>query len=348
MLEFLSQQEVSKSNTVQHSKKNKLKELSTVEKYPKIMISRRLITTTQYSSWPSSFRCFSTTTSSKTTSNNNTQKYTLAIARRVPESFNCAITKFAETTSGIDLVKARKQHDDYLEKLRKFVPTICLPSIDSLPDSVFVEDTVITVNNNAVITNPGHASRRKEVDSMKEFLSKQLGMNVTDMRDSNKRGQEQQRKAHCDGGDVLYTSRHLFVGISERTNAESARILEDALGITAILVPFEGNALHLKSIVTHVDDRTLLAPEGALGDHVLEIMDAKNLGYDIIRLPRMLACNVVSVNQGLLAQDVGCQKSKEILQAVASERDLDIEFLSFSEYAKADGALTCCSVLLNI
>jgi dimethylargininase len=138
------------------------------------------------------------------------------------------------------------------------------------------------------------------------------------------------------------------VGISERTNAESARILEDALGIPTILVPFEGNALHLKSIVTHVDDTTLLAPEGSLGDHVLEVMEAANLGYDIIRLPRMLACNVVSVNGGLLAQDVGCRKSKEILQEVASERNLDIEFLSFSEYAKADGALTCCSILLNI
>jgi N-dimethylarginine dimethylaminohydrolase len=62
----------------------------------------------------------------------------------------------------------------------------------------------------------------------------------------------------------------------------------------------------------------------------------------------MLACNVVSVNGGLLAQDVGDNKSRRILEQVAAERNLPIEFVSCSEIAKVDGALTCCSVLLSL
>ncbi|KAL3930520.1 MAG: hypothetical protein SGARI_004460 [Bacillariaceae sp.] len=136
------------------------------------------------------------------------------------------------------------------------------------------------------------------------------------------------QNAYCDGGDVLTIAAqyHMFVGISERTNMEAAKVLGDALEIETIPVQFEGNALHLKSIVTNVDDSTLLVPTGALGNEVLEAMEATNRGYNVVRLPNMLACNVVAVNGGLLAQDVGDAQSKEILEKVASERGLEIEF----------------------
>jgi dimethylargininase len=139
------------------------------------------------------------------------------------------------------------------------------------------------------------------------------------------------------------------VGISERTDEAAVSVLAKAFDnqvVTAI--PFEGNALHLKSIVTHMNDTTLLAPTGSLGDEVLSAMKATELGYETIRLPSMLACNVVAVNGAILAQDTGCPESKTLLRKAAEERGLQIEFLQFSEFAKCDGALTCCSVLLQI
>jgi dimethylargininase len=287
---------------------------------------------------------FATTTTTKTTTmtKKTTAISSIAIARHVPRSFANAITKFSTSPSSIDLDKAIRQHEMYVSKLRKFVPTLCLPPQDDLADSCFVEDTVVAVGMKAVITNPGHPSRRGEVDSMRTVLFEQLGMDVFDMCE------ESQGNAFCDGGDVLYTSRHLFVGLSERTNKEAIQVLQDVFGMEAIAVPFDGNALHLKSIVTHIDDSTLLVPEGSLGDAVLAQMDAKERGYTVVRLPSMLACNVVSVNGGLLAQDVGCSTSKSRLESVASERHLEIDFVNCSEFAKVDGALTCCSVLLNI
>ena len=287
--------------------------------------------------------------STRASASSSFPSYTIAVARRVPQTFSNAITKFAtmgETKNyePIDLNNTIQQHERYLEQLRKFVPTICLPAIYNLADSVFVEDTVVAIGKKAVITNPGHPSRRAEVDSMRQFLSQQLGMSVIDMQEEEQGG----NPAYCDGGDVLYTSRHLFVGISERTNMEAVKILQHGLDVEAIPIPFEGNALHLKSIVTHVDDNTLLVPQGTLGDKVIHTMGADDRGYTVIRLPNILACNVVSVNGELLAQDVGCSDSKATLEAVAQERNMGIEFMSFSEFAKADGALTCCSILLNI
>jgi dimethylargininase len=270
-------------------------------------------------------------------------QYSLALVRQVPVSFPNAITKFAKRSSNIDYNATVLQHNVYLEALRKFVPTICLPALDEMPDSLFIEDNLIAIGNKVVITNLGHPARRKEVDSVREFLTEQLGVTVTTMMsDYSDRG------AFCDGGDVLTTSRHLFVGLSERTTIESVRILEESLEREAIPVAFQGNALHLKSIVTHVDDFTLLAPTGPLGDDVLNTMRALDRGYTVIRLPNILACNVISVNGGILAQDVGNKDIRSMLEQVAIDRKMAIEFINCSEIAKADAALTCCSVLLDI
>lgn len=272
------------------------------------------------------------------------RKYTLAISRDLPNSFANALTKFSQGEDPIHLEMARCQHDEYVKRLREFVPTLCLPALDDHPDSVFVEDTVVAIGKKAVITNPGHPSRRAEVDTIQDTL-RRLGFSLTDMRDQHEGG-----GALCDGGDVLYTTRHLFVGLSERTNVEAVQVLAEAFSnVETIAVPFDGEALHLKSIVTHMDPTTLVAPTGPLGDQVLEAMKADERGYQtIVRLPNLLSCNVVVVNGGILAQDGGCGESKALLQAAAKERNLTIEFLDLSETAKCDGALTCCSVLLEI
>lgn len=270
------------------------------------------------------------------------KQYSLAIARDVPNSFSNALTKFATTSADnpISLVNAKHQKDQYLQKLRHFVPTLCLPALDDYADSVFVEDTVVAIGKKAVITNPGHPSRRGEVDTIRDILLR-LGYEVIDMRDYE--------SAICDGGDVLNTGRHLFVGLSERTNKDAVDVLANAFrDMGVIAIGFEGEALHLKSIVTHMDESTLLAPIGPLGDDVLRSMNAESLGYTSIRLPSMLACNVIAVNGGILAQDGGCDESKKLLLTAAKERNLDIDFIDYSEFAKCDGALTCCSVLLEI
>lgn len=267
-------------------------------------------------------------------------KYSLAISRQVPNSLANALTKYASAENGpIDMDMAKIQHENYLRALRRLVPTLCLPALDKHPDCHFVEDTVVAIQNKAVITKPGHPSRQGEVETIREVLL-QLGYDVKDMRDHE--------TALCDGGDVMYTSRHLFVGLTNRTNQAAVDFLSDSFGIEAIAVPFSDNALHLKSIVSHMDPTTLLAPIGTVGDELLKTMKAEELGYNVVRLPSMLACNVVSVNSGILAQDEGCAESRELLTKAASDRNLKIEFVDASEFAKIDGALTCCSVLLQI
>ena len=257
----------------------------------------------------------------------------------------------------IDYRLATAEHENYLGSLREHVPVVCLPPLDDLPDSVFVEDTVVAVGSRAVLTNPGHPSRRPEVESVGSFLADQLGMDVTAMKDSDP-------AAVCDGGDVLYTGRHLFVGITggggQRTNREALAVLEEGLGVEAIPVPFDQRkgALHLKSITTHLDDRTLVVPDTDLGRSVFRAMaDASGGAYsdsDALWLPEHagLSCNLVSVGGGggVLAQLVheDDDRTRGLLLDAARERGRSVGFVRQGEAAKCDGALTCCSVLLDL
>ncbi|MGK3742746.1 MAG: dimethylargininase [Bacillariaceae sp.] len=293
--------------------------------------------------------------------NVNIRMYSLAIAREVPKSLSNAVTISNSSNKNINYDRAKSEHDNYLKVIRKYIPVLCLPPLDDLPDSMFVEDTVVAIGNKAVITNPGHISRRNEVDTIRQILQNQLGMNVTDMRDENQNNKEYTTgiaTAYCDGGDVLYTGRHLFVGVSgERTNYEAISILQNGLDIEIIPIPFKQRvgALHLKSIITHIDEHTLLVPDNDIGDYVIQtMMNESHSKYDIIRLPNhaILSCNVVSINGEVLIAQLSNHEedyqTRNILQEVANERNLKLEFVSLNEAAKCDGALTCCSVLLDL
>lgn len=281
-------------------------------------------------------------------------RHTFALARDIPDSFvNAVVAHHSpdQSSGGVSLSLARKQHDEYISQLRKHVPTLCLPAIESHPDCLFVEDTVVAIGDTAIITQMGHETRRGEVDSIKDALQ-QLGMaHVYDMRETDV------NNGLCDGGDVMYTGRHLFVGMSDRTNELGFQFLKDAfvsqgMAEDAIIpvppVVAGKEVLHLTSAVTHIDECTLLAPEGTVGDNVLDAMKASERGYAAIRLPDILSCNAVVVNGHVLAQDGLCGISKGRIEQACNERNLGLTFVDTSELAKKDGALTCCNVLLSV
>jgi dimethylargininase len=165
---------------------------------------------------------------------------TVAITREIPDSFIDAVSfhynndhKSSSSSSSsagvVSLQKAREQHTNYIDILKQHLDgkVINLPAIESHPDCLFVEDTMVAIDDTAVITSMGHESRRGEVDSIKSVLLEDLQgrlKNVYDMNDNYEADIDSNSNdmkdilPTCDGGDVLYTGRHLFVGITDRTN----------------------------------------------------------------------------------------------------------------------------------
>lgn len=73
-----------------------------------------------------------------------------------------------------------------------------LPSDEDLPECAFVEDSAVICNGIALLTRPGDVHRRKEVESIRSVLRKELDIPIVEMKDEN---------ARLDGGDVLFTGK---------------------------------------------------------------------------------------------------------------------------------------------
>ena len=131
-----------------------------------------------------------------------------AIVSTVPKSFRNAIGK--ETDRVIDVAKARQQHEYYVEQLKKLVDVVQFQCSEEFPDGVYVEDPAVVLQNKAVITRIDHKSREGETAHMKRLLER-MGMEIHEIENIDP-------EATLDGGDVLFTGREFFVGLSHRTN----------------------------------------------------------------------------------------------------------------------------------
>jgi dimethylargininase len=159
------------------------------------------------------------------------------------------VTHIARTP--VDVALAREQHASYVGALAGAGwDLITVPPADDCPDAVFIEDTVIVVDDLAVITRPGAPVRRPEIAAVAEAV-RALGLRLESIVEPGT----------LDGGDVLQIGQTVYVGLGGRTNTEGIAQLADLLAIvgrTTVTVPL-AEVLHLKSAVTALPDGTVLA-----------------------------------------------------------------------------------------
>src|SRR5438477_3556908 len=161
----------------------------------------------------------------------------IAITREVSPTINRCELSFHERTP-IDVNKAMAQHQAYQECLQRLgVRLVSLPAIADLPDSVFVEDAAVIVDEVAILTRMGAPSRRPESAALDETISRYRSVKVMT------------EPATLDGGDVLRIGRQIYVGKTQRTNLDGIEQLREILrphGYTIEPVEIQ-NCLHLKS-----------------------------------------------------------------------------------------------------
>src|SRR5687768_9238837 len=94
----------------------------------------------------------------------------IALTREVSPSLGrCELTHLEREP--IDLDRARAQHRAYEDVLRSLGCAVHrLPPEPDMPDAVFVEDAAVVLDEVAVVTRPGAASRRAETASVAEAL----------------------------------------------------------------------------------------------------------------------------------------------------------------------------------
>ncbi|MBI5352409.1 MAG: dimethylargininase [Chloroflexi bacterium] len=252
---------------------------------------------------------------------------TLAITREVSSRFNeCELTHIERTP--INLEVARAQHREYVSALVKVgCEVIELPEEKDLPDSVFVEDIAFILDEVAVITRPGADSRKPETDSIIRALTPHRTLiHVT-------------APATVDGGDVLVLGKNIYVGLSTRSNSAAIEQMQNLLskyGYNVIGAEMT-DCLHLKTAVTHVDDKTLLINKNWVSPSYFA-------EYDLIEVDpsEPFAANCLPVN-GQIIYPTSFPKTRTKLEA----RGYKIQAVTVDELAKAEGAVTCCSLIIS-
>jgi dimethylargininase len=251
----------------------------------------------------------------------------IALTRGVSSSLgNCELQDL--TRQEIDIPKAIEQHRNYQRCLADLGAHILeVPANPLCPDCVFVEDPVVVVDQLAVMTRMGAESRRMEGAPIEEALSRFRPL------------LRLREPATLEGGDVMRIDQTLYVGLSRRTNPEGIRQLGELLspfGYRVTPVPVRG-CLHLKSGCCYLGNQTILANR--------EWIDASLFrDFRVIDVPveEPRGANVLRIGETLVLP-ASFPRTHQLL----SRDGFQLRTVDVSEFEKAEGAVTCTSVLFE-
>jgi dimethylargininase len=249
--------------------------------------------------------------------------YTHALVRPPGDSFSRAISS---TGAAIDVPLARRQHAEYCQALAAAGLTVeALPPDERFPDSCFMQDPAVVIAGHAIICRPGAESRRGEEVGAAAAVAGRFPLNHI------------VPPGTLEGGDVLILLDRVVVGRSGRTNAAGIAQLAVALAGTGLPVyaaevqPY----LHLLTAVTHLGAGIALVIEGWPLPPTLA-------GLEALRVPRdeAYAANSLGIGRHVIVP-AGHPRTAALLTA----RGFAVLPVPMSEFAKADGGVTCLSLV---
>ncbi|RPJ49876.1 MAG: dimethylargininase [Chloroflexi bacterium] len=251
----------------------------------------------------------------------------IAITREVsPSMGKCELTFLERVEIDIDL--ARTQHSGYKRALAELgCKVVSLLAEETLPDSVFVEDAAVVLDEVAIITRPGAESRRPETRSVAQALEPYRELVTIEAPGT------------VDGGDILRIGKKVYVGSSSRSNSSGIAQMAAALapfGYQVLPVPVHG-CLHLKSAVTQVGEETLL-----INREWVDLDHFAGCRWIEVDLREPDGANALFVGVGIL-YSASHPRTRERLDALGTR----IVSVDVSEMEKAEGAVTCCSLIFE-
>jgi len=230
--------------------------------------------------------------------------------------------------SPIDYDRAVQQHEAYCALLQECgLRVIELTVNSSFPDSTFIEDTAVVVEEIVLTSRMGAESRRGEVAGVESVLAAYRTIDRI------------LHPATLEGGDVLQSGEKIFVGITPRTNAagvSSITAILEPFGYRIIPVPVRG-CLHLKSACTLIDAETIL-----MNPHWVDPDPFKD--FRVITLPdeEPWAANALLVDTHV-CMHAGFTRTIEILQ----KHGFQVKTVDISELLKAEAGMTCSSIIFD-
>lgn len=226
----------------------------------------------------------------------------------------------------IDFRLAVEQHAEYCRLLRYWGAEVVTLDVNAAyADSVFIEDVAIVFDEAAVLTSMGTPSRRGELAGVEPVLRQHRSLFRIEL------------PATVEGGDVLRVGRTFLVGLSSRTNAagvESFAGIVRRFGYDVRAVPVH-ECLHLKTSCTALPDGRLLVNPAWIDQSALA-------GCEWVRIP---ADEPWAANVALVGDSVWIAADHVRTAEMIAKLGFHVQPVDISEFAKAEGGVTCLSLL---
>jgi dimethylargininase len=252
----------------------------------------------------------------------------IALTRAVsPRLAECELTH--RSREPIDVERASAEHAAYEAALAALGCEVKqLPPAPEHPDSVFVEDTALVLDEVAVVMRPGAPSRRGETPAMAEALREWRPVVSIEAPGT------------VDGGDILPLGRRLYVGASGRSNGAGMAQLAAHVaphGYEVVPVPTQG-CLHLKSAATEVAERLLLVNPAWVDASIFAGWDSLPVHPD-----EPDGANALRIGE-IVLHAAGARRTGRRLDAIG----IQVIPLDTTELTRAEAGVTCCSVLVRV
>ncbi len=226
----------------------------------------------------------------------------------------------------VDYERSVRQHEAYRDFLRRRGALVFnLEASDSQPDCCFVQDTAIVLDELAIIASPGAPSRRDETEAVEKILS------------AEREVARIHPPATLDGGDVVRMGQQLFVGHSRRTNRAGIEALTNSArphgySVTAIEVT---GCLHLTTACSALNEETVLLNPRWINSERFARFWTLHVPED-----EPWAANALRVGEAVCVE-TNAPRTLELVGRHCAE----VEALDISEFRKAEGSLSCLSIL---
>jgi dimethylargininase len=228
----------------------------------------------------------------------------------------------------IDIGLALQQHQQYQSVLSSLgCEIVTLLTEPGLADSVFIEDTAMVLDEIAVLCRPGAASRQAEVAGVEGVLKQYRPLASI------------QPPGTLDGGDLLRVGKVIYAGLSTRSNQSgidqfSSIVADHGFSVKTVETT---KCLHLKSAVSEVAPGSLLINPDWIGRSVFGDCDLIDVDKKEAH-----AANALRVGRSVIYPS-SFPRTLEKLVA----RGIGVTPVNVSELQKAEGAVTCCSLIFT-
>jgi N-dimethylarginine dimethylaminohydrolase len=236
---------------------------------------------------------------------------------------------------GIHIEKALKQHDEFVNTLRGHgTEVILLPYHKKYPEQVFTRDIGFTLGETIFVADMASDVRNGEENVLKQWLEDE------EISYYNIIGHQ------IEGGDVIIDHDTIYIGLSDRTNREAIKHLQELLNrqFEIILIDFQSKYLHLDCVFNIVSPELALIYPDALKPEQIDLFKNR---YELIEVSEeeqfTLGTNVLSIGYNKIISLPVNKKVNEELR----KRGFEIIEVDITEIIKSGGSFRCCTLPIH-